>query len=1122
MPVPLSLQVACTLLLLWTCELEVARTSDRPQYSESEASTLTSVPAAQGCESGAESSVHAPDADRDCSGAPRGLVGRFRSLAWARSTAVRILEAQAPPQPRAKLIANKASSFTPPRRHGAWGALLTAASLDPIGLTATDEPNGGVEEHALLLVTPMATFQVEGVRGGHFAGFAKEYVLENTGHEPFDWTVSFSASWLNVSPRDGTLAPGDTQSVAFSIVVPVAQALEVGVWAELVQVIARALTGESQERTVTTTLIIHPSDELKVTPQVGLVAMGPAGGPFTPSGTTYRLTNASNADLRWELESSASWLLLPAKPHGALEPGASVDVALTVDAGLASGWSVGEYPATFTVWDRTQNRDWSLEMQLHIAPPTGLQVTPNEPFLVAGPQGGVFIPDRRIFRLYNNGTVQLDWAAQCTVDWLTWEATPSGVLAPGQHYDLMLSVDSSAASALTPGDYSGLARFVDTTHTAQIEVAVKLQLAPGPYIDVQPIVALHFDGPQGGPFVPSASIMRLTNLGALPGAWIARINDPWLESLNALQGTLVPGEVYDLELAPAVVAANLPVGQYANSIEFLAATSNQPFERYEPTLNVALPKSAEGWTEFTPSVDTRIIYVSSSSGSDSNLGDSELRPLATLTAARARLRDGFPDWMLLRRGDVWSNQNLTNWRSSGRSAAEPMVVGAYGDLALPRPLILTPHNGNFITSGFESSTSHIAFVSLEARPTSRTVDSSCVGILWLNPHARDLHFEDLKLSNYGDNVNLRGTFSGTQSTVMDVRLHRCSILDAYKTPDPGQGMLAVGISGLRVTECLFDHNGWNEPLGVPPNQSKRNVYIQSDCELVVFTGNHTHRSSSDGIQARAGGLLNWNLMVDNRKGFAFGHRYGGPSRPGGASGEIIGNVLMDCVSLPGSAGGFGVSVGNINEIGCIVAENILLRGDSSGNGGYGLHLTSINNGFGDEPIRNLSLVDNIVYRFERPFYVRGTPGLNLTGTQVRGNHFQVFSTDSTLGRVGDLGGASFSVPADLLLANNHYYAVVSANSWFRAGWISLSFAGWTIQGGESGATNQLTPWPDPERSIEDYVVFVEGPVSAPRDLFYERVRAQRRGAWNSTYEARSVINYIREGFGLAPALDGRR
>src|SRR4051812_3980961 len=86
---------------------------------------------------------------------------------------------------------------------------------------------------------------------------------------------------------------------------------------------------------------------------------------------------------------------------------------------------------------------------------------------------------------------------------------------------------------------------------------------------------------------------------------------------------------------------------------------------------LSVSQDSNGWTVVTPSADTRIIYVSSSQGNDANDGLSAATPVKTLVRGTAimRTRTGFPDWLLLKRGDVFKEGiGLSNWKSAGRSS----------------------------------------------------------------------------------------------------------------------------------------------------------------------------------------------------------------------------------------------------------------------------------------------------------------------------------------------------------------------------------------------------------------------------------------------------------------------
>jgi hypothetical protein len=97
---------------------------------------------------------------------------------------------------------------------------------------------------------------------------------------------------------------------------------------------------------------------------------------------------------------------------------------------------------------------------------------------------------------------------------------------------------------------------------------------------------------------------------------------------------------------------------------------------------------ANGWTVFTPSADTHIIYVSSSQGNDNYSGLSVSAPVKTISHGLSLLRDGYPDWLLLKKGDSWTESNQI--KTSGLSAIAPMVISSYDPA---HPGVVNPGTG---------------------------------------------------------------------------------------------------------------------------------------------------------------------------------------------------------------------------------------------------------------------------------------------------------------------------------------------------------------------------------------------------------------------------------------------
>src|SRR6266567_452607 len=60
----------------------------------------------------------------------------------------------------------------------------------------------------LLQVSPVTSFTASGPAGGPFSPTAQSYSLTNSGAAALDWTLAYTASWLEASATSGTLAPG--------------------------------------------------------------------------------------------------------------------------------------------------------------------------------------------------------------------------------------------------------------------------------------------------------------------------------------------------------------------------------------------------------------------------------------------------------------------------------------------------------------------------------------------------------------------------------------------------------------------------------------------------------------------------------------------------------------------------------------------------------------------------------------------------------------------------------------------------------------------------------------------------------------------------------------------------
>jgi hypothetical protein len=277
-----------------------------------------------------------------------------------------------------------------------------------------------------------------------------------------------------------------------------------------------------------------------------------------------------------------------------------------------------------------------------------------------------------------------------------------------------------------------------------------------------------------------------------------------------------------------------------------------------------------GWSTFDPSANTTIIYVSSSLGNDSWDGKCPDAPVSGLCGPKKNifsgvnvLRNGFPDWLLLRRGDTWnaSQEFTSNWSLSGESPSKRMIIASYGP-STQRPHIITD-TGFFIYSG--GLVSNVAMLDLHfSRANDNAQDTQGIYLLG---GARSFLIENVLIERYNLNI---GTQEWNNFSSKDVTIRRSIMADAFsKYTDHVQGGYFSGVENLVLEETLFVHNGWSETIAgaTPPSLFRRNIYVQADVINPIMRGIISAQSSSEGIQLRSGGVIEDSLFLKNSGNF---------------------------------------------------------------------------------------------------------------------------------------------------------------------------------------------------------------------------------------------------------------
>jgi hypothetical protein len=517
---------------------------------------------------------------------------------------------------------------------------------------------------------------------------------------------------------------------------------------------------------------------------------------------------------------------------------------------------------------------------------------------------------------------------------------------------------------------------------------------------------------------------------------------------------------------------------------------------FAPIARADVTTSPDGWTEITRSADTLVVYVSSSLGDDNNDGLSEQTPKRTIDAGKRLLRHGQPDWLLLRRGDTW-RESLGWWVTSGRSTAEPQLVGAWG-AELARPLLLTGDTDGIQTfGGFGSpdTIDHVALIGLHFVADSYDGgERRPVGVRLHQP-STNLLVEDCKIERYFTNV----LFEAVGGRHADLALRRSVIVDAFTTTlSHSQGIYVFAVDGLLLEENLFDHNGWSErDPGAIRTMFRHQAYIQTGNTGAVVVGNIFANASSHGAQMRSGGLAEDNLFV--RCSLSLLMRGGQEPVPQRA--RALRNVVLDGQNINESLPrGHGISFRDVSGeiVGNVIANNT-----------RGLSPVPIEVVADVAPVGDAHIEGNVVSNWSGSVFLLG--GVQrLRAIMLKDNVLQNEITPDPLLHCRRRG--SFT---QLTSEGNRFHSTIApAHLWMRSIMSFQSLPEWLLAAGDTTSTDTRTVFANPNASVGSYHGWIGG---RPRtSAFLEAAREQSRATWRQELTAGAVNAYVRGSFGLAP------
>src|SRR4051794_13858223 len=352
----------------------------------------------------------------------------------------------------------------------------------------------------------------------------------------------------------------------------------------------------------------------------------------------------------------------------------------------------------------------------------------------------------------------------------------------------------------------------------------------------------------------------------------------------------------------------------------LSKAIGNAIEELEARRFLSVTTNPNQWSTFTQNASTgQKIFVSKSEGDDSNSGLDFNHPVRTLSHAKALMRDGHPDWMLLKRGDQWE-EPIGVWTKSGVSKQDPMIISYYGtvddpfnpgqtfeyDLSSfpdgtpgldPRPLVLSGVSDGINFQG--SNISHVAVVGIQFKPlgTSNPYNGkNSTGVTGIRAQVSggDFLVEDCSFTGFKD-----GLVIGNPDTPVDgFIIRRSEILDSYnKAGAHAQGLYASGSTQhLTIEENTFDHNGWKD--ATDKTVFNHNMYINTGAQGTIIRRNVSTEGSLRGILLRAGGTVQDNFLAQNAVAVQVGN----------TDSVVTNNVILQGVDLPSLASGVGIDV----------------------------------------------------------------------------------------------------------------------------------------------------------------------------------------------------------------------
>jgi hypothetical protein len=543
------------------------------------------------------------------------------------------------------------------------------------------------------------------------------------------------------------------------------------------------------------------------------------------------------------------------------------------------------------------------------------------------------------------------------------------------------------------------------------------------------------------------------------------------------------------------------------------------------------PQDANGWSILTPSADSRLIYVSSSGndstaqvyspastevGADPFNPSGHMLPYASIDAALTKARAGYPDYILLKRGDTWTHDAVIQLKA-GRSAAERSVLGYYGSAAA-RPTIL--HNGVRLSWASYSALIGIRFYASQRNPASAdfagftnvTDLSGFDGLIgYGGTITGGLLIEDCWFDWFAGNV-LQSPLPAF-AALTDIIIRRNIITNNYSTDAHAQGLYSDRASIL-LEENIFDHNGWykqgdtnfSDQSEGKATMFNHNTYF-GEARNTIFRNNLFLRASSIGNKFTSNttsginAINAWNLLIDNNLyvegeiGISLGGNSDQNNGPRWRNIHVTNNVMTHIGRTRPTLRtlGWGLEVSDWDS--GIVSGNLFTTwGDATLNNNYAIYTG------GDT--KYVTYTGNTIYNVNSGgSLVQFLDGSLNQHTQFTGNDIWTDYTGMLL---------TYTLTGNSGFGNNYFYSAQVPSRWFSVAGANATFAQYQTAAGDTTSVAGKRSYAHPERTLETYLQSVG--YATDMNSFAAALCQQSKFNWVPALQASAINAYIRAGF----------